>query len=301
MGGDVKPLPANREDPEPTDAGRLVKGSAATKRIRQAIEAFPREISYVVAEAGDIGPFASPGQLAEEGLWFRGEDLLSLPEWLGSLVCQSGSALGTEDLQISASLFLQGYAYRILMVAVACLTTSGVVPDSSAERTAIAISKGRPRVVGYFDPAAFLLDQERSVAALLPSQSRSAIDFLVESAIEAHIAPLVSSIRRSVRVGARLLWGNVASSAATAFRTMDGCLGPTVRQLAEAFFERAPAELRGLGAFLSLEQGGRSGWFWERNNCCLFDRLPGRIRCSDCSLTTTSSRRAAYLDSLRSQ
>ena len=40
------------------------------------------------------------------------------------------------------------------------------------------------------------------------------------------------------------------------------------------------------------------GWFWERTNCCLFDRLPGAVRCADCSRTPPAARRAAYREFL---
>jgi hypothetical protein len=79
---------------------------------------------------------------------------------------------------------------------------------------------------------------------------------------------------------------------------MQGCLGDDVEPIGERFFTLAPPEMRGLGSFLVVENGGRRGWFWERTNCCLFDRLPGGVRCADCSLTPTTERRAAYRESL---
>ena len=101
-----------------------------------------------------------------------------------------------------------------------------------------------------------------------------------------------------VPIGRRLLWGNIAASAATAFRTMAGCLGSFVEPLGRLFFDLAPPELQGLGSFYLVEIGDRRGWFWERSNCCLIDRLPGGVRCADCSLTPADVRRQAYRDSL---
>jgi len=56
--------------------------------------------------------------------------------------------------------------------------------------------------------------------------------------------------------------------------------------------------MQGQGNFLSLAQAGRSGWYWERRNCCLNDRLPKSTRCGDCSLTPPDQRRATYLAGL---
>jgi ferric iron reductase protein FhuF len=103
-----------------------------------------------------------------------------------------------------------------------------------------------------------------------------------------------------VPLGARLLWGNVAASAATAFRTMEGCLGRFVEPLAPRFFALAPSELQGLGSFATVEHAGRRAWFWERTTCCLFDRLPDGIRCADCSRTPPSRRAEDYRASLES-
>ena len=50
------------------------------------------------------------------------------------------------------------------------------------------------------------------------------VRLILAEAVESHLRPLVTSVRREIRVET-LLWGNVAASASTAFRTMEGCLG----------------------------------------------------------------------------
>jgi ferric iron reductase protein FhuF len=109
---------------------------------------------------------------------------------------------------------------------------------------------------------------------------------------------LKATTRKQVRIGERLLWGNVAASVSTAFRTMEECLGQWVVPLGERFFELAPPELQGLGSFLLIEAEDRRGWFWERTNCCLFYQIAGQAKCADCSLTPAGERRAAYEASL---
>jgi ferric iron reductase protein FhuF len=214
----------------------------------------------------------------------------------------TGERLGTDDPVVAASLFVQNYSYRVLTLAVACLTTAGVVPHSSASSMSITLANGRPSIVGYTKPMALVIGCEESEVSTRLQQSEAISDafgFVIAHSLENHIATLIDSTRARIRVGARLLWGNVAASAAVAFRTMEGCLGQWVQPLGERFFEIAPAELKGLGSFFALEFAGRRGWYWERTNCCLYDRLPGDIRCGDCSRTPTQERRASYLASLK--
>jgi ferric iron reductase protein FhuF len=91
-----------------------------------------------------------------------------------------------------------------------------------------------------------------------------------------------------------MLWGNVAASAATAFRTMQGYSGNAVELMGEQFFDLAKPPLQGQGSFRVVESRGRRGWFWERTSCCLIDRLPEGIRCADCSLTPPAQRLSDY-------
>ncbi|HWD25056.1 MAG TPA: hypothetical protein VG368_06300, partial [Acidimicrobiales bacterium] len=81
-------------------------------------------------------------------------DLVREPDWLDTVIRATGAQLGTDDPVVSASLFVQNYSYRVLTLAVACLTTAGVVPHSSASSMSITLANGRPSVVGYTTPMA---------------------------------------------------------------------------------------------------------------------------------------------------
>jgi ferric iron reductase protein FhuF len=231
----------------------------------------------------------------------RCQDLIDDPPWLARVIVATGAGIGTDDPVVAASAFVQAYSYRVLTLTVACLAASGVVPDASARRVAVGLARHRPSLVAFHRPRVLVLDP--TAATSLPPDSDTitdALGFVVHQTIDTHLRPLVASVRAGLGapVGARLLWGNIAASAATAFRTMQGCLGPAVEPLGERFFALAPPELQGLGSFFAVEHAGRRGWFWERTTCCLLDRVPGGIRCADCSLTETHRRRRAYRDSL---
>ena len=284
-------------------ASQLIEGDLAVDRMTDAIDKVKSAVSYLRAEVGDLGVHVQVRSAPEDGDWIRCADLVGDPDWLEAVIRSTGLRLGTEDPVVAASLFVQNYSYRVITLAIACLTTAGVVPDSSASSMSITLANGRPSTVGYTKPMALVVAEQRAELSSVLQERETVSDafaFVVSHAIEEHIAMLVDATHKRIRVGARLLWGNVAASTAVAFRTMEGCLGPWVQPLGERFFENCPVELKGLGSFLALQSAGRRGWYWERTNCCLYDRLPGNIRCGDCSRTPTQERRAAYLNSLRS-
>jgi ferric iron reductase protein FhuF len=278
-------------------------GPEATAALAQALAAVGDRLSYLRADLGPVD-VARPGSGIDDiadGMWLSCHDLITDAEWLGRVIEGTGRAIGTEDQMVAGSIFVQGYAYRLLALAVACLTVGGMVPDSAPEAMAIGLGRGRASKVAYVEPALFDVSENEGAGAALsdPTIADRGLVLILERVIEGHLRPLIATTRGQVRIGERLLWGNVAASASTAFRTMEGCLGPSVIPLGHRFFELAPPELRGLGSFLLLHVGERRGWFWERTNCCLFYQIEGHAKCADCSLIPAAERRAAYEDSLK--
>ena len=279
-------------------------GPVASDLLEQSLALVTERVSYLKNVVGDvtcIGLDGDPAPALGSGDWFSCRDLLENPEWLARVIAECGRILETEDRVVAASLFVQGYAYRVLTPAVACLVMNGVVPTAEPGGTAVAFSRGRASKMAYRSGSfRDLIGRGAPVrdALATPDQADTSLGAVIELLIENHLAPLVRSVRQEIRVGERLLWGNVAASASTAFRTMEGCLGSWVEPLGERFFELAPSYLHGLGSFLTLDAHDRHGWFWERTNCCLYDRLPAATRCSDCSRTPALERRAAYEKSL---
>lgn len=285
-----------------SDTSRL----ASSDLLEASLALVTERVSYLKNVAGAVpttDPEGDPALALASGEWFSCRELLERPEWLARVVVECGRVLGTDDRVVAASLFVQGYAYRVLTPAVATLLINGVVPVADPATTAVAFSRGRVSKLAY-GPGSFrdLTGREQPVRDALadPDRADAALRAVVDCAVENHLTPLLRAVRREVRVGERLLWGNVAASASTAFRTVQGCLGTWVEPWGERFFALAPDHLRGLGSFLTLEAPGRHGWFWERTNCCLYDRLPSATRCADCSRTPELERRAAYQQSLES-
>lgn len=264
-------------------------GAEAAERLSTALAAVAEALPYLRATTGEPTDVLRPGDEVSDGRWFHCDELLGGPSWLGAVIRDSGRRLGAPGGAVAASLFVQGYAYRALTLALSCFLLGGVLPGSRPEEMAMALSKGRPALVAYRAPRALATGEWRP-----GDNGEEVVAAFADDAVEGHMRPLVSATLSCVRVGRRLLWGNIAASAAVAFRTMEGLLGAEVKPLGERFFALVPAELQGLGNFVTVEHAGRSAWYWERRNCCLYDRLPGKVRCTDCSKTSPEGRRAAY-------
>ena len=266
------------------------RGASASAALEHALGLVREPVPYLRAEVGERRTVAV-GAPVEDDAWVGCGDLLGEPAWLAATMRDTGRCLGTEDPVVGASLFVQNYAYRVLALAVAGVTIGGVLVDSAPASMAVSMRLGRPSSLAYLDARVATVDP---TALRTDRETGEAVVVALLEIVEVHLAPLVQAVRATTRVGTRLLWGNVAASSAVAFRTVEGVLGPWVRPLGEAFVERSPAPMRGLGAYLLVERDARHGWFWERTTCCLYDRLAAKTRCADCSRTPRAQRRDAY-------
>jgi ferric iron reductase protein FhuF len=220
---------------------------------------------------------ASTAAPADEG-WIGCADLLADADLLTQLVTDTGAGRHAPDAQVAASLFAQGYAFRVAGVALAAYALGLPVPSTRPEDTAIRIARHRPAALAI-------------TSAVLRTPNEPAA--VAEAILDGHMAPFVAAVHEVVTIGERLLWGNVATSCAVAFRAVEGeTHDPAVRQRAEAWFAAAGPRLAGLGGFHALEHAGRHGWYWDRTNCCLWYRTADGRLCDDCSLEPAAERDA---------
>jgi ferric iron reductase protein FhuF len=224
--------------------------------------------------------------------WLGCAELIADHDLLGRQIAATGPGRGTTNEQVAASLFAQGYAFRVPSIAVAAYALDLPVPSVAPSSMAMRITRHRPGEVAILDPNCTALD----------------VDAFVDALFVHHLVPFVAAVRATTRVGERLLWGNVAASLATIFRAVQshGPLGDVVvRDRAVEFHRVAAPWLRGLGDYSTIEAPGVLGWYWTRTNCCLWYQTDGGWRCDDCSLhdraELAGQRRAALVESQRSQ
>ena len=174
----------------------------------------------------------------------------------------SADVRGTDDPVVLASLWWQGYAYRVGGTALACWLLTGVAPDVRAERMAVGIARGRPSSVVYGSTETTADPGELS-------------DWLFAG----HLDPVASS-PASRRLGSGLVWGNVAAACAAGRGGAGGGRGPLARRT-HGVPGGGAHDLDALGAWEPTPT-----WAYHRRTCCLWWKTTtlGGALCSDCSL-----------------
>jgi ferric iron reductase protein FhuF len=211
--------------------------------------------------------------------WIRCEPLVSRPLALAELVAGTKAGRGTDRDDVAMSLFVQGYAFRIASLAIGGWVIGDRVLDVTPAHMSIALGRDRPNAVRLDE--ARILSGDGSLATLH------------DTLIEQHLAPLVRCAHEACRVGAPLLWGNVAASCASSFGAFWNELEDRrleIRDRADAFFAAARPEVAGGGRLVHL---GRR-WAWERKSCCLWYLTDSGFKCEDCSLWTEAERTERY-------
>ena len=214
-----------------------------------------------------------------DGAWLPCLPIVSEPASFASLMTSTKAALGTDRDDVATSLFVQGYVFRIATVAVGSWLLLDTVIAADPATTAISLGRGHANAV--------LLEPD---SRMLPA---GGIDDVHATLIDGHLAPLVATAHESTKVGAALLWGNVAASCAAAFGAFAGAPGARRGAIADrvvTFFARARPELRAGGEVVRV--GDRFGW--KRTSCCLWYRTEGGFLSADCSLRPASDHEARF-------
>jgi hypothetical protein len=207
-------------------------------------------------ELAAIGPFFALGVGAPSGVDWRLASALDVREW----VDWGTARLGSPDRVVAASLLYQGWAARLTSIYAGSIVLGGRAPDLSAGGLWYRYPAGGGAI-------------ELSVA----DPSLVAPDAAWRAIVDANLAPLAEAVRREVRIGLRLLWGNVASALAGSLAALARTGHASLEDLIAAPWS-SPPELAGLGSWST------SPLTFRRTTCCLYERLPGAGRCGDCSL-----------------
>jgi iron complex transport system ATP-binding protein len=214
-------------------------------------------IPYFALEAGPADP--ADGWRPAAVLLDGGADGGRL---LGQAIDSVAAKLAAPRRWIAASVLFQGWAARLTSIYAGCLVLDGAAPDLAAPRIHYRWAAAGP-VEMAADPLV-MMDADHGWRRLLDD----------------HLHPLADATRTQVRVGRRILEGNIASalggSLATLARTGHGSLEDLIsRPWAQ------PPELAAYGTWAETAGGPR----YVRTTCCGYERIPGGGRCGDCSLS----------------
>jgi ferric iron reductase protein FhuF len=197
----------------------------------------------------------------------RAADLIADPDRLADVVAATSEPRGSDDPQVLASLWWQGYSYRVAGSTLAAWVVAGSAPDPSATAgSGVGVGRGRP-------------------SSLVVGRDASDLDDLgklLDGLFDGHLDPLAEALRARHAIGERLVWGNTAASIAAclgAVAAAPGAPSGTDERIA-LVTEALPHDLAQLGTWTAPHTA------YRRTTCCLWWKTTGSngALCEDCSL-----------------
>ncbi len=218
----------------------------------------------VLADVARLGPFFAVGTDPDEALdptWRPVRHLWSEPAPLTDRIGHVRRTLRSDD-RAAASIAFQGMAARLVSAPLAAVVLHGMLPRLTADELHWRPSATAPWPLWCPDP-----DHDPAPGP---------VDGLTDLLIEGYLRPLVDAVRARVAVSAQVLWGNAASSIASAALVIER-QRPGARAVAVAQGVLAAGPLAGTGAFATPRA-------FRRRSCCLYYRVPDGGLCGDCVL-----------------
>ena len=194
-------------------------------------------------------------------------DLIADPQRLAAEIAATARGRGSDDRQVLASLWWQGYAYRTAGTTLAAWVVAGSAPDPAAVAgSGIGVARDRPSSLVVGSDASELAD----------------LDALVGRLFGEHLDPLGETLRAHHQIGRRLLWGNAAASIASclgAVACADGA-SPDLADRIDAATGALPHGMVRLGSWVVPHRR------YRRTTCCLWWKTSAAngALCEDCSL-----------------
>lgn len=213
-------------------------------------------VPFLRARRGPPGP----GDLLAAGL-------IADPERLAGEIAATACGRGSDDRQVLASLWWQGYAYRSAGTTLAAWVVAGAAPDpAAAAGSGVGVVRDRPSSLVVGSDASDVAD----------------LDALVGRLFRGHLDPLGEALRARHPIGRRLLWGNAAASIASclgAVACADGA-GPGIGDRIDAATAALPHGMARLGSWVEPHRR------YRRTTCCLWWKTSAAngALCEDCSL-----------------
>ncbi|WP_166173271.1 IucA/IucC family C-terminal-domain containing protein [Rubrobacter tropicus] len=237
---------------------------------------------------GDIRLFGHAGSPAGPG-WSTAAELCSDASLLDGLLRRFGRECGTEIPQVTGSLFLKGYLWRVLAPVVAALVLERRVPDLGPEGVALRFDGlGFPADLAVGGAFAALPDDPEAghPNALVLASEEDLSRYLAERFAGSHLPGLLAALRPRTRRGLFALRQMAVDAVADAFLIVGQALDREEEavDLAEGVLAD-PAPLTGPTNYYAVEHDGRRETSRVRNACCLYYRL-GRDACLTCPRTT---------------
>jgi hypothetical protein len=229
--------------------------------------ATPAAIQSALRAAGELGQFfrladtaADPGGWQPVAALYEPQD-----SPLDEILATFRARLGGCEPRIAASVFVQGYAARLLSPQLACLVRANCLPEmppgllswrSSAQTIELGMTPGS----GWQAPGPVLLRR------------------LIKSAFDEHLNPLSDALNSRVPVAGGVVRSNTAATIVAGLRLLDDGTPASRPWRPLAAAAQATPELRESGSL----RGGTPAFV--RRSCCLYYQAPGGGLCGDCPI-----------------
>ena len=230
----------------------------------------PPDVAALFADLADVGPFFAVGTGPPPGKgWVP---LAALPHGaLADRIAAVGAALDAGG-RVAASIAFQGVAAQVVAPLFAGVAVHGVLPAADAVGVASALH-WRPGGAG---PWLWWPAEGQVVACPDPAVLGSLVTTLV--------APVVTAVRAQAAVAERVLWGNMASSVASARQLVAAARPDAASRAADVARHLLTTAPLAATATLYDPVAPDVGWSFHRRSCCLYYRVPGGGTCGDCVL-----------------
>lgn len=241
---------------------------------------------------GDIRLFGHAGSPAGPG-WSTAAELYSDAPLLDDLLRRLGREHGTDVPQVTGSLFLKGYLWRVLAPVVAAFLLERRVPDLGPGSVALRFDgRGFPADLAVDGTFAALPDDPDAghPGALVLASEEDLSRYLGERFAGSHLPGLLAALRPRTRRGSGTLREMAVDAVADAFLIVGQGLGREGEAvgLAESVLA-GPSALCGTTNYFVVERDGRRETSRVRNACCLYYRL-GQDACRTCPCAARAER-----------
>ncbi len=205
------------------------------------------------------------------------------PETIGVHIDAHAAARNIADPQIASSLFVQGIAMHLIGTSLAAEFAHGIALRATPDE--LWVIPGHPAVVWGIDGA---------VSDPIPTDARTTtltdrVNAWIDHWVDGHFARLIDSVRGTVKVGRRMLEGNVASATGSSFVFLDWWeRTDSIREIAAAVL--AQQAISRHVSMTDVTVAGRNGLRSERSSCCLLLRVDGAHACPTCPMVAAEER-----------
>ena len=206
----------------------------------------------------------------------------SAADLLGDEVALAGrlrrvrAEVGTERHDVAASLWLEAYAWRLLLPVIGALVAERRAPLLTLAEVRLAPGPGRPEAIAVCPRRFAVLDDDPAAghADAVRVGSADGLAAVLRDALVQHFAPAIEALNRASGRSRRALWRTIGDRAATAFLYAGAATGgpASADRLAAAVLDgRTPLAVR--PAYVTRpDADGGSLRVHERRGCCLWWR-----------------------------